>query len=373
MNQEKNRIIKLEYVDALRGLAILGVVLVHTNQYGRPSLTPVLNEVAAAGSRGVQLFFLISAFTLFLSLNNSVRKESNPIRNFFIRRFFRIAPMYIIANFYYLFQYDITIGPHFNEGQATLMNLIANITLLHGFNPYWASVIVPGGWTIGVEMIFYIIIPFLFMKIKKIEHAFGFFLISLLFKILFEFTIRKVTNIELDPLSQRYLFYYFPSQLPVFALGILMYFFIRDAHQTSVSGWMLLSLSVMVLIQLTIGFSFISSHILFGIAFLLLSVGLSKLPIKLIVNPIIIYLGRISFSMYLVHFAVLYWLTQINFIDFFSNGYANYSVRFLFVLSITILISSFFYQFIETTFQKVGKKLISNLEGNRKPDFIAVK
>ena len=70
------------------------------------------------------------------------------------------------------------------------------------------------------------------------------------------------------------------------------------------------------------------------------------------------------------------WLSnndQINFIDFFSNGSINYSARFLVVLSTTVLISSFFYKFIETTFQKVGKNFISNLEQNGKPGFIAIK
>lgn len=94
---------KLDYIDALRGLAILGVIMVHTNQYGRSIGPNIFAKITAMGERGVQLFYLASAFTLFLSFKNRSRKEIFPIRNFFIRRFFRIAPMYYMGIFYYIF------------------------------------------------------------------------------------------------------------------------------------------------------------------------------------------------------------------------------------------------------------------------------
>lgn len=65
----------LTYLDALRGLAVLGVILVHctliTNQTGK------FLVLGFAGQRGVQLFYVISAFTIFHSL--SIRKmRSSP-------------------------------------------------------------------------------------------------------------------------------------------------------------------------------------------------------------------------------------------------------------------------------------------------------
>ena len=48
--------------------------------------------VAFTGQRGVQMFFLVSAFTLTLSHYNR-RQERRPTLNYAIRRFFRIAPM----------------------------------------------------------------------------------------------------------------------------------------------------------------------------------------------------------------------------------------------------------------------------------------
>src|SRR5688500_15882045 len=107
---------KLDYIDALRGLAILAVVMVHASQYGSFDVHPILARIISEGGRGVQLFFLVSAFTLFLSYKNRSPLESHPTRNFFIRRFFRIAPMYYLGIVYYLIQNGT--GPNYWLGDA---------------------------------------------------------------------------------------------------------------------------------------------------------------------------------------------------------------------------------------------------------------
>ena len=97
---------KLKYIDALRGLAILGVLIVHCGGHGDNGAIPQsLLAIISNGARGVQLFFIVSAFTLFLSMTHKYEQEKHPKLNFFIRRFFRIAPMYYIGIVYYLFQY----------------------------------------------------------------------------------------------------------------------------------------------------------------------------------------------------------------------------------------------------------------------------
>src|SRR5690606_37748745 len=91
---------KYAYIDALRGLAVLGVILVHCGQ--RADLLPWIRSITDQGARGVQLFFILSALTLFLSMEH--RSSAGKIEKkeyFFIRRFFRIAPMFYVAAFFY--------------------------------------------------------------------------------------------------------------------------------------------------------------------------------------------------------------------------------------------------------------------------------
>ena len=73
--------------------------MIHTLTIVQPT-NIYLQILANKGKYGVQLFFIASAFTLFLSRH---RRSEVGNKNFFIRRFFRIAPMYYLGIILYLF------------------------------------------------------------------------------------------------------------------------------------------------------------------------------------------------------------------------------------------------------------------------------
>ena len=95
---------KLQYIDILRGIAILGVIAVHSGQQIE-NLFPIVRSISNYGQLGVQLFFVASALTLCLSM--SERNEKSPF-NFYVRRFFRIAPIYYLAIIFYFFMENTT-------------------------------------------------------------------------------------------------------------------------------------------------------------------------------------------------------------------------------------------------------------------------
>jgi len=84
---------KFDYVDAMRGLAIAGVLITHIN--GRESSSPFLFGAISQSAMGVRLFFFVSAFTLFSSLTSRREVDHRPFLNFFIRRFFRIPSLFL--------------------------------------------------------------------------------------------------------------------------------------------------------------------------------------------------------------------------------------------------------------------------------------
>ena len=89
------------FVDSLRGIALLGVLLVHTGQ--RVTGLPAFVDAATNfGSYGVHLFFVASAFTLFSSLKQRSPSERRPTLNYFLRRLFRIAPPFWLAVLFYV-------------------------------------------------------------------------------------------------------------------------------------------------------------------------------------------------------------------------------------------------------------------------------
>ncbi len=356
---------KLDYIDALRGIAILLVLIVHVNQYGSPIVSYTLNQFIAEGNKGVQLFYVASAFTLYLSFQHKFQKEKSPIRNFFLRRFFRIAPMYYLGIIYYLYQDGL--GARYWLGDATeitIANITANFLFLHGLNPYWITSVVHGGWSIAVEMMFYVIVPYLFMKVKNINTAVNLLLATLIVRAVLQLFFEKHQLIPSATLWHEYLYMYFPNQLPVFIVGILLYFvIIKPESLKEIKGQTLLALATFLFIHLCMsGLFLFPIHVIFSMVFLLLCVGLSKYHFKLLVNPIIIHIGKVSFSMYLVHFAVLYWLKEYNFVEFTQNSVLNYTIRFCVATSISVLIATLFYHAVELPFQQLGKKVIDRLE-----------
>ncbi|GAB3561697.1 acyltransferase [Spirosoma luteolum] len=356
---------KLAFIDALRGLAILCVLMIHTDQYGTTSVARLPQLVIAQGMRGVQLFFLVSAFTLFYSFRHRSSADAKPIRNFYIRRFFRIAPLYYLGIVYYLFQEGL--GPRYwlgDETHITPANIVANVLFLHGFNPYWITSVVPGGWSIAVEMLFYAVLPVLFFQVKKLNDAFTAFVMSLLLNAGLRALFTTFPLITDSRLWNDYLIMYLPSQLPVFCLGILLYFVVvANESIRQLSGRSILLLTGLLFAQLITGNQYLfPDYLVFSFGFLGLAYGLSQYRFVGFVNPVVNYIGTISFSLYLVHFAVLHGLTKLGLVDFVADGTLNYLIRFALVLTVSVGVASIVYRVVEVPGQALGQKLIDGLE-----------
>ena len=224
-----SKIVKYDYIDAMRGWAILGVVSAHCVSQQLPIL---LRDIVGAGSIGVQLFFVVSACTLFLSLS-ARRSEKGFIFNFFIRRIFRVAPLYYIAIIYFLFQDGL--GPRYWLGDAsgiTVWNILSNIFFIHGINPYWINSLVPGGWSITDEVMFYSILPILFYMIRTINHAFYFFFASLFFERYFAFDSFFYAFDFRGSFVELFLVFLFPKSIASFSLWCSPLFFHIDSSRT---------------------------------------------------------------------------------------------------------------------------------------------
>lgn len=347
------------YIDSLRGIAILLVLLVH-NLFlagGANYFSPNVLEIIESGQYGVQLFFVVSAYTLMASFY-SRKGEPFQNRNFFIRRFFRIAPMYYLAIVYFTFQNFV--GFQNISGERVLTHipvgrLFSNIFFLNGFNPYWINNYVPGGWSIAIEMTFYLLLPVLCRVIRNANAALLLFAGSTLFATFLEQLLYH-TFLR----TNEYLFYYFPNQLPVFSLGILAFFIVRDGFPKLSAG----TIAFLGFTVLVYSFAAFSKHISLSIGYALFLIFLAKKPHKLVANRILAEIGKASFSMYLVHFAILHWMTVWRWKEFFpvndvTSAALNFICSFAVLLILSYSVSALFYRFVEMPFQQLGKRLIT--------------
>lgn len=365
---------KLKFVDALRGFAILGVLVIHCGQIGSNEFSPILQTIIINGALGVQLFFVASAFTIFLTYGNRYNRETNPTTNFFIRRFFRIAPMYYLGIIYFLYQDGF--GDRYWLGDASyvsIWNVLSNLLFVHSISPYWITSVVPGGWSIAVEVCFYCLVPFLFLRIQNLNSAVILFILTILFRMALQSLLQRFPLIPSEHLWREYLFFYPPDQFPVFACGIILYFLIKTpAPEWQVQPPVALTFSILLLTQLITHTTFILPvHVQFAMAFVVLGYALSRVDFFILINAITIYIGKISYSMYLVHFAILHWLVKFNFVDLAPvtapyYPFVNYFLRFCCLTALTVLLSSCTYYLIEVPLQSLGKNMVKKRKGDSK-------
>lgn len=245
-----------------------------------------------------------------------------------------------------------------SQPNITIGNVISNFFYCHGLSPYWINSLVPGGWSITVEMFFYVLFAFLFKKIESINSGVMFLNFTLLFKLVLQEFLQYGNFISNSYLWREFIFYYFPSQLPIFALGIILYFLIENPNNIKLVKTKNLAFFV-ILLPLQIGskFDFLYlNHIIFGIIFVVFALLLSKGKLNFLSKSFIRYIGKISFSIYIIHFIVIAWLARFHLIDFCNNGLINLSLRFILILSFSILISTLTYRLIEIPLQNLAQK-----------------
>jgi peptidoglycan/LPS O-acetylase OafA/YrhL len=126
---------------------------------------------------------------------------------------------------------------------------------------------------------------------------------------------------------------------------------------------MLLGIGAVIIIQEFLPLKLLAGHYIYSILFGILLFVLSTHPFKLIVNKATVYLGKISFSLYLCHIAVYYWLTQLGINHYLpANPYLNFSLRFFILLCASSFVATFLYLSIEKGGIILGKKIINRHE-----------
>jgi peptidoglycan/LPS O-acetylase OafA/YrhL len=369
MSMNAGSVRKYDFIDVLRGFAILAVILFHTGQIVPPT-SQLFAQVSGNGFLGVQLFFITSALTLCLSMNARQKDEASPTRNFFIRRFFRIAPMFYLAEIFFLLINGT--GPHYwSPSGIHWWQPVLTFFFLHGWHPETIDSVVPGGWSIAVEMTFYLLLPMLFVALKDIKST----LLFIVFTVVLAWDLNKLMTLLYTPMypqNEQYLvssftYFWLPSQLPVFGLGILLYHIFKRYKnlQDRSLGLVLLLVAVLALL----GFSqsdtykgLLPQHFLMGIGFCFLALGLYFSHLKVLINPITVWIGKLSYSMYLVHFAILKLMNALYPHGFPLKGTAGTLVAFFLVAGATILVSAVTYNFIEKPGIRMGSTIIRKLE-----------
>lgn len=352
---------KYAYIDAIKGLAIIAIVLYHLQVVEGYKIPELLKSVINQGARGVQLFFIISALTLCMSLSKQIKEGKHFWLNYLTRRFFRIAPVFylIVLLNYFIFHINPAdyIPAHipFSVGL-----LISSITFINGLNPYWMGTTVPGGWIITVTVMFYLLLPFIMRKITNLLSTFKLLAISLILWNIVIFVITRFPSLNSQAVMRFYISAFIITQLPVFICGIVLFHVIRDHYDLdNMKPWsgILLFFSLLVYLSLEKVIYVLPTHFLPSVALTVFIYSQCLHPSKLIVNKFFIFIGKISYSIFLTHFFVILYMSKyINF-TIEINPIFNLIAHFGVLIVLSIAISIIVHYFIEIPGVRIGEKI----------------
>ncbi|RNE88923.1 acyltransferase [Marichromatium sp. AB31] len=301
--------IRLDFLDALRGFAACYVLVYHLALIPSPHLEfpGWMALYAASGGTGVTLFFVLSAFALAYSLD-ARHDEPHRVRRFYLRRFFRIAPLfYCMLLLYYgrdLMMFDVAHS--FEE-------VLINVSLLFNLSPTYMAGYVWASWTIGVEVLVYLVFPLVHHRIRTLPAALGLLAVAAAIAALWDALVptlgvssgllrpEQVESVKSIGLLRH---------LPAFVLGLVSYRIFRDhlprlgTATKRALGALLLLLFVALYTGLLTGKLPAGRELLstwLALSYALLVLGLAAWPTRLLVNRASVATGKISYSIYLLH------------------------------------------------------------------------
>lgn len=380
MNNNNNR--ERRYVESLTGLRGVAALFVFIFHYGSlnpgirldltvPVIGTALQFPLGFGFAGVDLFFVLSGFLLALPFARGAltgRKHPSLVR-YYKRRLMRVFPAYYAQLFIILATgaWFVTWRPL--DG----LSLLAHLAMF--FNMGWDQVrpMVGLWWTLPVEFLFYLVLPAaaLFLQPRRwIVFLPACILLSILYRYWSAAHLGTVTPAGVFLLASQ-----LPGSLPEFMLGasaalVVQWFEVKTWRKPP--SW-LLEVLFLVGVVLTVMWlwnvllpnvsSYWRGHWSMLIAPSVLGVPLSLMVISLywgsrigrilFANPVIYYLGLVSYSLYLWHFVVLQQIPVVL-------GEADASLvglpRFLVSSLLVVLVSSASYFLFERPFFRLRQK-----------------
>ncbi len=352
---------KIKYsnsITALRGISVIGVLLYHSKF-----------ENFLGGYLGVDIFFVISGYLISNLILSDLEQNKFKFSDFYIKRLRRLLPALLFTLlFAYILNYFILLPTdfiNFKESIFYVLSFTGNYFFWKSSDYFSESIdILPLShlWSLGVEEQFYLILPLslvlinkfkILNKFKKIIITFG-ILLSLLYVSL------DFYNLPFDCPSANCIevtnFYWLHTRMWEFLIGVLINFFPK---QEKYNKTLLYFGLLLIIISFSIYFpnnnhpGFGTLPVLLG-SFLVIFSTKEKDENLLTRTKPLIFLGKISYSLYLIHFPLF---VVKNYFDL-SYYLFSFDILNALILTLSILIGYLMWKYIEQPFRDFNK--ISN-------------
>jgi peptidoglycan/LPS O-acetylase OafA/YrhL len=388
--KETNKSHFLYEIEGLRGILAIWVFICHL-MWGsgfRPETAIGFWSIPFSGWAPVRVFIIISGFVIFLLIDS--KKESYV--KYITRRFFRLYPLFIVVTLFGASMFFLHLGtigvnyegpnifarsPEYYKPMFITPVILGNLVMLHGLTPGVGPILLSlSAWSISLEWQFYLIAPFLFLIFRKNWFIAGFCLIS--------------TGIILKQVHSGYLINITGATLPdhiiPFTVGMLSYVLYQEVSTNRINYintalrilrkyyfFVILSLLALFtsdLIRLRneeISDSIIISiwlWVFFSVLVRITSEGEYKsITSSFLGAKGIQFLGKLSYSIYLIHPAVIFCFCLVFGKQILQAGkIPSLLIESILLIPLTVGLSVLSHRYIEVPGIQLGKSICSRIK-----------
>lgn len=294
-------------IDGLRALAVIAVIIYHIEATWLPG-----------GFSGVDIFFVISGYVVAKSLESRRSQNFNTyIIDFYRRRLVRIYPALLfllitVSMIVVLFIPRFFVSKSIDDTALFAFFGISNFFLAFNNDTYFSPAVefnpFVHTWSLGVEEQFYLIFPFLFFWVHKKKALYGLIALTLLSIFLSYYHTSSNTN---------HAYYLITSRFWELAAGGLLFIYHRNKKCKSTKTKIFFS-TLLGIVLTTLGLIFSDKAqfpfpwaflSVFGTCFLIHAIVMkdrnyNNLILSIFETRPMIHLGKLSYSLYLWHWAI---------------------------------------------------------------------
>ncbi len=338
---------KIGYIDALKGLAIIGITVAHS---GANLIDGWVGRLSCLGPTTVVIFLMLSGMLTEMSLDKHFGGEHISFKSllkWYKARLIRLLPLFYIALFLSLLTGSWSQYWLGEDKPVTVLNVIAHMFMVHGFFPHYVNSLMGLEWYVGVLFIFILISPLLHRFINTWWKA-----VMLLLVVFFA-----------NPLIETYMFNHMPimddsivyvgyiystgpfPNFTFFVFGMVLYFLFKklnsvkldDKKRCAISyGLLCLSFVLIVLQYLYVilgsPFTMNESYALIY-SLIIISQMVRRSPV--IDNCVFRFFGKYSYGIYLFQYIVFNMYDKL----ILYHGRGSWTIKFLVGLMVLLGVS----------------------------------